>query len=512
VEADKAKLHVDLIDQQVVKTCQAFLGMTAGCARCHDHKFDPISQLDYYALGGFFYSTDSIYKLSRGVWSDVLAIEIPETETQKMARAKRSIEHAKTILKLQDERKITMNYKSVLDEFIETGADDTSEARVESRAKLVQRQDQLKDRIGWLGHAVAHARYMSPSIPRVYGVRDAEHPGDMRITIRGNPRALDDMVPRKFLGVMSTAVPQIPSGESGRRQLADWIASSENVLTARVAVNRFWQKLFGEGLVRSVDYFGIRGEKPSHPELLDYLAGSFVRQGWSPKTFVRKLVLSRTYRMSSNLDRYAYSIDPDNRLLWQMRRRRLSAESLRDAFLDVSGQLIASTGGPAMPLEYSENVHNFEETSPNPVSFSLTIWRPGQEFQRTIYLPVLRMGAQPGPAELRNVFDFTDPAELSGQRSVTAVPTQALFLLNSPEIKSHARALAAKVIKQKETDDKRLELLWLSTLNRPITTEEVEDVMQFFATTKDDSGQISQEGWYELCGALLASNDFLMRL
>lgn len=512
VEADKAKLHVDLIDQQVAKISQTFLGLTVGCARCHDHKFDPISQRDYYALGGFFHSTESIYKLSRGVWSDVLAIEVPETETQKMVRAKQSIAHAKTILKLQDDRKITMNYKSALDELIEAGAGNTSEAKVASQADLVEWQEQLKVRIGWLGHAVAHAKYMPPSVPRVYGVRDAEHPGDMRITIRGNPRALDDTVPRRFLEVMSTAVPQIPSDESGRRQLADWIASAENVLTTRVAANRFWQKLFGEGLVRSIDYFGIRGESPSHPELLDYLAGSFVRQGWSPKRFIRNLVLSRTYRMGSTLDRYAYSVDPDNRLLWQMRRRRLSAESLRDAFLDVSGQLIASTGGPAMPLEYSENVHNFEETSPNPVSFSLTIWRPGQEFQRTIYLPVIRMGAQPGPAELRNVFDFTDPAELAGQRSVTAVPTQALFLLNSPEIKSHARALATRVVKQSETDKKRLELLWLSTLNRPITTEEVEDVRQFLATSRDEKDNISSEGWFELCRALLASNDFLMRL
>ncbi len=507
VEADKAKLHVDIIDQQVGKVGKAFLGMTLGCARCHDHKFDPVPQRDYYAMAGFFHSTESIYKTERGVWSDVTAVDLPETESQQAARSERAVRHAARLAALKDERTQATTRKSELDELLkpEDAPEDDAQEETPSREELKKERDQLAGRVGTLDRQIVHAEFFDPAVPQTYGVRDVAQPVDMRITIRGNPHVLGDAVPRGVLQAASVGLPDIPKSESGRRQLADWIASPDNPLTPRVTVNRIWQKLFGEGLVRSVDYFGLRGERPTHPELLDHLAARFVRDGWSQKQLIRSLVLSRAYRMSSESNERTLAADPDNRLLSRMNPRRLDAEALRDALLAVSGQLQHTAGGPALPLEFPENVANIDPKNVNPPSFSLAKWRPEQAFQRTIYLPVIRSRPQPGPAELRNVFDFTQPAQFAGQRATTAVPTQALFLMNSPVMKKHARALSRRVMQEADDNGARLDVLWLRALNRSITEQEAREAEVFLS--KDDVN-----GWIELCHAVLASNEFLMRL
>ena len=500
VEADKAKLHVDIVDQQLQKTGKAFLGMSIGCARCHDHKFDPITQGDYYAMAGFFRGTSTVYKTKRGVWSDVNVIELPETEAQKAERDKHEKAHADRLAKLKGEREAARKRKAELDDQLKK-----KDLPKEERGKLTKERDEKAGCIVKLDKEITHAEFFAPSVPRAHGVRDVEKPGDMKITIRGNPRALGKVVPRGFLHVASSARPEIPRDQSGRRELADWVAGRDNPLTARVAVNRAWQKLFGEGLVRTVDYFGLPGERPSHPALLDFLADRFMRESWSQKRLIRSLVLSRTYRLSSTHDERNHATDPDNRLLWRMNRFRLDAEALRDAMIFTSGKLKPSTGGPALPLEFQENVNNIDPKNVNPPSFSLRKWRPGQEFERTIYLPIIRSAAQPGPAELRNVFDFAQPSEFTGQRAITAVPTQALFLMNSLEVKKHVAALAARMKKETADDAKRLEYLWLSLLNRPITAQEQREAAAFLK-------QAGEGAWSELCHALLASNEFLMRL
>ena len=517
VEADKAKLRVDIIDQQVHKVSTAFLGMTIACARCHDHKFDPIPQRDYYAIAGFFYNTDSVYKTARGVWSDVTEAELPETEAQQAARTKRTQRHAEKLTAMKEELSQATKRKREFDELLnqtETGKDnaaarksdkDSNPVKKPSRESLTKERNEVVARIAKLKKHIEHAEFFAPKVPRVYGVKDVEHPSNMKITIRGNPRALGDEVPRGFLQVASSVPPVIPTAASGRKQLADWIASRDNPLTARVTVNRIWQKLFGQGIVRTVDYFGVRGEKPSHPELLDHLAAKFMNDGWSQKRLIRSIVLSRIYRTSSEHHPRANAADPDNRLLWRMNRRRLDAESLRDAMLAVSGQLQPSSGGSAIPLEFPENVANINPENVNPPSFQLAKWRPEQAKQRTIYLPVIRSSGQPGPAELRNVFDFTQPAQFSGQRAITAVPTQALFLMNSPVVKDHAKNLAQRLENEATETAPRLDRLWLFTLNRPISEEEKRDARKFLTEAGSD-------GWAELCHALIASNEFLMRL
>jgi hypothetical protein len=339
----------------------------------------------------------------------------------------------------------------------------------------------------------------------------------MCITIRGNPYALGEKVKRGVVRVASwSELPPIPADQSGRVQLADWLAEKRNPLTARVTVNRIWQKLFGEGLVRTVDYFGTRGEPPTHPELLDHLAARFMREGWSQKRLIRGLVLSRTYRQSSShgssqatetvVQRPASEIDPENRLLSRMNRPRLDAEAIRDSMLAISGKLAASGGGPALPLEFPENVTSLSPKAVNPPAFSLKKMRPVHDFERTIYLPVIRTAAQPGSARLRDVFDFTQPAQIAGRRSETAVPTQALFLINSDMLRTRATD-TAQLISQTGTDpDARLEALWLRVLSRPITSVERADAVQFLQSLPAD------KAWTELCHALLSSNEFLLRL
>ena len=500
VEADKAKMLVDIIDQQLAKVSRAFLGMTIDCARCHDHKFDPILQTDYYAIAGFFHGTSTVWKTNRGVWSDVNVHDLPETESQQKERVERQRLHTEKLARMKTEREQAQQRVKALDEQLTN-----SELPKQQRDKLSAERAKANGRIGPLNREIPHAVFFAPTVPRAHGVWDVEQPTDMKITIRGNPRALGEEVPRGFPQVLSDDQPVIPAGESGRRQLADWVAGADNPLTARVTVNRIWQKLFGEGLVRSVDYFGLPGETPSHPELLDYLARQFVRSGWSQKQLIRSLVLSRTYRLDSVHDDRASQVDPENRLLWRMNRFRLDAEALRDAMIFVSGRLTSSSGGPAMPLEFPENVNNVDPSNVNPPSFGFARWRPGQEFQRTVYLPIIRHTGQPGPAALRNVFDFPQPSQFTGQRSITAVPTQALFLMNSLVVRQQAAALATRM-KEAATDDvERLELLWLTLLNRPITGLEHQETPAFLK-------EAGEEAWIELCHAMLASNEFLMRL
>lgn len=522
VEADKSKLRVDVVDQQVDKIGRAFLGMTIGCARCHDHKFDPIAQRDYYAIAGILHSTESVERAEWGIWSWPTVSELPETEAQQTARLVQAERHRQQLETWKGDRDRLREQKKEMDAVL--GKKEIAQVDEAVRSTLTKTSASINERLQKLDADIQHAEFFFPAPPKAFAVRDIIKPADMQITIRGNAYALGERVPRGFLEVASPAPTiEIPSGQSGRLQLADWIGSGNNPLTARVAVNRIWQKLFGEGLVRSVDYFGLPGEKPSHPELLDYLAFQLIRDGWSQKRLIRSLVLSRAYRMSSRIfpekmvkKSSAPVVDPDNRLLWRMNRRRLDAESLRDSLLAVSGKLLESAGGPALPLEYRENTGNLGK-GVNPPSFRLGKFRPEQEFERTVFLPVIRSAPQAGPGELRNVFDFTQPAEFAGQRAVTAVPTQALFLMNSKFMKDRARDLATRVLASSEEEFSRLATLWLRVLGRPLEAEEKSDALAFLmeirAELKAANGSDSElRTWTELCHSLLASNEFLTRL
>jgi hypothetical protein len=519
VEADKEKLRVDVVDQQVDKVGKAFLGLTLGCARCHDHKFDPISLRDYYALGGIFASTRSVTKAEWGVWSWPSVEPLPESVEDQAKRNAAHARHLRDLAAMKEESEQAGRRIAAIDGRLQSKGPAAPPLDAPARAALEKERGELAARRAQLAGDIEHAEFFTPKPPVAFAVRDVPRPGDMRITIRGNAHAPGAEVPRGFVKAVSRRMspPDVPANESGRRELAEWIANPDNPLTARVAVNRIWQKLFGEGLVRSLDYFGERGERPTHPELLDALALRFMSEGWSQKRLIRTLALSRAYAMSSAPDRRAEAVDPDNRLLWRMNRRRLDAESLRDAMLAVSGTLLDQRGGPGLPLEYRENTGGLRKGDVNPPSFRLARFRPEQEFVRTVYLPIIRSAPQAGPAEVRNVFDFTQPGEIAGQRAVTTVPTQALFLLNSRFLNRRAQELAGRIMTTSGDDAARLDRLWLRALGRPVGPVERAEAIAFLAELREldpkaDPAARTLRAWSELCHALLASNEFLMRL
>ncbi len=520
VEVDKAKLRVDMVDQQIEKVGKAFLGMTLNCVRCHDHKFDPISLQDYYGLAGIFMSTESVYHTGRGVWSAPTFAELPATPAEQARLQEARHEHEETVAALRAKASESKQSLGALDARIAAAkgkADKEVSLKVknENLKELVDLMRQKSERLQHvrsLDDRLAHLDYIQPGTSIACATHDRAKPADTQITIRGNAHALGSTVPRGFVkAAFSGSAPAIPANQSGRAQLADWLTSSNNKLTSRVTVNRLWQKLFGQGIVPSVDYFGLRGEKPRNPELLDALATRFVQIGWSQKKLIREIMLSPAYRQSSSA--------PTNPSLTAQYRSRLDAEAIRDSVLAISGSLLPASGGPALALEFPENVSGLDPKSVNPVAFSVTKFRPEQANVRTLYLPIIRSSLQKGPGEILDIFDFAQPAQLQGQRFITTVPPQALYLMNGPLAKNEGGRLGDQLWKAPAKDDEaRLAELYLRVLNRPITTDETAEALAFLATfdtpipASDEVPQRKHLAWALLCQALFTSNEFLFRL
>ena len=528
VNPDKAKMETDHIDTQLIKIGGAFLGMTMGCARCHDHKFDPVGLEDYYGMAGMLRSSPSSGKMvGFGVWSTIRSVPLPESPAQLAERQKAEAEHAaKLTAHKAEQARLTEENNAVVAKLaaLEKTAKATPVAAAPTpkpspeQDALTKRRDEIAALLKTKASEIQHAEFFKSKAPKAFAMQDDAKPADMPIYVRGNPYAPAAVVPRGALRVASwDKFPAIPAGQSGRLQLAEWITDRRNPLTARVTVNRLWQKLFGEGLVRSVDYFGERGERPSHPELLDHLATRFMADGWSQKRFLRGLVLSRAYRLSSANHAEGLSLDPENRLFWRMNRQRLEAEAIRDSLLKVSGELATKSGGPSLALEIIENTGALAAAGINPPSYHHRKSRPSQDFERTVYLPVMRNG--PSSADkIRSFFDFVDPASITGQRNQTVMPTQSLFLLNNDLVRKRAGAMAKQLIAAHANEDARLESLWLRAWNRPITAEERTNARKFLQEitpllqTPRAPDALETARWQELCHSLLASNAFIYRL
>jgi len=304
---------------------------------------------------------------------------------------------------------------------------------------------------------------------------------DAKIHIRGSVANQGEIAPRGYLRVATYGTPPtIPAGQSGRKELGDWIASPDNPLTARVIVNRTWHWLFGSGIVRTVDNFGTTGELPSHPELLDQLALSFVQDGWSVKQLVRRIVLSRTYRQSAI--GLSQRDDPENRLFGRANRRRMDAESIRDTMLMVSGQMSMEQGGKT----YKGNIGSDYG------------YKQGDN-RRSVYSPVFR-NALP---ELFEVFDFADSSMVMGQRNVSTVAPQALFMMNNPFALEQARFSATRLLTEPLTDDDaRIVRAYRLTLGRDPNTSERDVAKRFLQKSN------TKDAWTTLSQALFASADF----
>jgi hypothetical protein len=509
------------LDEQIEVVGQGVLGLTVSCARCHDHKFDPIPTTDYYALAGVFRSSETrdglINRLRSGGETEHL-IAMATNRGEKAEEIHRAAAEAQSATKAWSERRqeLTRLQQQALAAKVVAKAAGTDPARrppldepTEDQIKamdeevraLAARQDEKKSALARL-----------TAYTMLAGMADRPTPVDIPVRYRGELDLVGPVVPRGFLTLLAGPDDPRPGPRgSGRLELAAWLTRPDNPLTARVLVNRLWSKLFGVGIVATVDDFGSQGSGPSHPELLDDLAAQFVAGGWSMKSLVRSMVLSRTYALASCDDPSDLAADPQNTLLWRWNRRRLDAEAIRDAVLAASGRLERKrpVGSPAVLLGVQEL--NRRTTDQKPVTdFTPIEILPNV---RSVYLPVVRNR----PTEPMAAFDAADPNLIVGRRDATTSPSQGLFVLNSPFILEQAEALARGLLDGIPQDDRaRIDRAFLTTVGRRPTARERSHVGGYLAAAIDAGDRVSASpacerrlaAWTGLAHSLMALPEF----
>ncbi len=506
--SDPNQQRMDVADEQLDTIGRAILGQTLGCARCHDHKFDPVPTADYYALAGILTSTQVMerrYMLGEqrvmeqlvGLGSDGDQLDAAyEKYWRERPQLQEQQKQAKSALDLLEK-----GDAGAFAAFAAKHADAVAEGITDSARTAEQRIEAQKAFVATLETAIAKP----PEIPpRAMIPGDAETPADESIRLAGQFDRHGEKVPRGFLRVVSEKAAEIPAEHSGRLELAHWLTDIDvgaGQLTARVLANRIWYHMIGRGIVRTVDNFGRTGEMPSHPELLDHLASELIDSKWSVKSLVRQIALSRTFRMSSHHDETAHAIDPENRLLWRAHRRRLDPESLRDAMLSAAGNL------DLKPMDSTVSYLGDQATAvgdnPN---------RRRTDFPcRSVYLPVIRNDLP----ELFDVFDFADPHATTGMRSQTMVATQGLFMLNDVSVMDAAEATARRMLATDSTlgPEARLDLLFELVLTARPADEEHQELLAFVTETQkriEENGDKDAEvrAWSMVCQALFASSRF----
>ncbi len=469
-EQDKAKMRIDIVDEQIDTFSRAMLGVTLACARCHDHKFDPFTQEDYYAMAGILMSTRTM--ADEAFVSKWMERPLPSTQIDQ-ARAEHQvlIDAVKTQLAKST---ADANQKLLQDSALESLPEDPKPLYSETtRAELEELARQVTELEKALPQpAMAMAVEAAPAI-------------DLPVHIRGNhlrpgERSIERGVPK----ILTRSVPMEPlePAQSGRLQLARWLTHPDHPLLARVMVNRVWMWHFGQGLVTSPSNFGLKGEAPSHPELLDYLASNWIANGWSLKWLHREIMMSQTYRRSSQAV-LPSDIDPENRLLSKQNIQRLQVEPLRDAILQASDRLDLRLNGPGGQLD-----------SP----------------RRTLFLTINR-AALP---DLFSIFDYVDPASHIEQRSVTSVPSQALFLLNNDIVIQSSEALARRLLDRSSDVSYQIEMAFRITLAREPNAFELERSTRLLHDAAEDVSAVSSEDASRLAAlsllvrSLMATREF----
>ena len=626
-ERDKPKLIMDVVDDQIDTVGRAFLGLTLGCARCHDHKFDPIPIEDYYALAGIFKSTQTLNGESQQYVSTFNKVQLPTSEEQqqqladynatlkKLEQQLKAAQHkqkqaesargtgflvddadakktgtwvASTYVKgfvgtgyvhddNSDKGKCSIEFRHRLPESGEyevrfafntsgnraggipvsiTTADGIRRIKVSQKEKLEHApwkslgrfqfsSDQdavvvisnegtngyvIADAIEFLpageprtpNHSEAdtktaqakqrverikseikkHKANPPPPLPFAMAPRDfpAKQISDSPVHIRGEVRNTGDVVPRGFLQVCSTGDARIESPQgSGRLELAQWLTDPDHPLVARVMVNRIWSHIFGEGIVRTVDNFGSRGERPSHPELLDALAIELMRCGWRAKPLIRQLVLSETYSRNSRYDDQSAASDPENRLLWRSHRKRIPAESIRDTMLLAAGRL--NDQEPVAPVADKGVLVTKNNGDTKSVQSGI-----GQSV-RTLYLPVIRSNIDP----LLQSMDFADPDLLVGKRPVTNVPGQPLVMLNSEIVNQWANDTADRIQANCSDWNSQVTAVYRTCLSREPTANEREMLEHYLAAEDQSADEAAiRQRLRDLVSAVFASTEFRM--
>jgi hypothetical protein len=552
-KSNRDTIH-DIIDDWIDVVSRGTLGLTVSCARCHDHKFDPVSTKDYYALYGVFRNSQArldLPAIGSGSTNDLdrrydreISKELTgllDYKKKRVAEISADLRKPKQIaaylLAAANVRRPAASNGETKDQAEEINPfvlrrwraflKKTAQQRVpywqlwhaltnlppeKMQTLAVELADRYAGELAAADSATPHddaqkealrrilhgpdappdivladfaevqntgpdqgnienilmlvnalgARYADAGgRPRAMAIEDAPSIRPTHVFVRGNPNNVGEEVPRRFLTIFEGEKAASFTQGSGRLELAQKIASADNPLTARVMVNRIWQHHFGAGLVRTPSDFGIRGDAPTHPELLDFLARRFVADGWSIKKMHRLLMLSHVYQQTSADNSSSRNIDPENRLLWHMHRQRTDFESFRDTVLAVSGRLDSTAGGPPIPL--------FAQPSMR---------------RRTVYGLIDRAQL---PAALR-AFDFANPEQHSPQRYLTTVPQHTLFMMNDPFMAEHARALISRPeIASEQSAPRRIGMMYRLVFGRDATSAEVELALRFVEEQAENS-------------------------
>jgi hypothetical protein len=524
---DAKQSRYDELDDFVTTTGQVFLGTTINCARCHDHKADPVTQADYYRILAFFQDIPH-YSDSRNVRSrfNVTDISPPEVraawEQELKRREDRKDELTAVMRKIED---VGISKMPAGDREAAAGLDRQLVIDKKLKMFITEEQaaeyDKLKAELESLNKVPEPAnRELALSVNNC-----TVNPPDTHILARGNPHVPGAKVEPGFPHVLGSPDPPIPQAKSDartagrRRLLADWIASPDNQLTARVIANRLWQHHFGRGIVRTTNDFGKLGEKPTHPELLDWLASEFVNpspsprsrgegrgegsaDAWRMKRMHKLIMLSAAYQMSSRDDADGHGADPANDLFWRFDPRRLTAEELRDSILAVNGTLNPKMGGPSI---YTEVPYTVLHTSSQPDK----VWGkspPEEQARRSVYIFVKRSLLEP----VLNTFDIPDPDSSCAVRFATTVPTQSLTSLNSEFFNKQARLLAERLRKEagERTEDQLRLGLRVVSLRQP-TDAEIRRCQKLFGDLKQHDGLSVEAAMNAMCLMLLNLNEFV---
>lgn len=590
-EQDKKKMFYDFVDEQIATTTRAFLGLTVDCARCHDHKFDPILQKDYYSLASIFASTKSFAKLEGTVSQMYRPSLVPKATYDTWQAAQQKIEAKKLEMNMIHQQQAAERVAKLEDKLADymlaakTGKsrpdldpailkkwqayfkvdevrpylkqwESASDSNLQQAATAYQKEfhesytawttafekwrkdiekanadglpgperpsfDQTRNRF-------FEDIYLKKDGPFTLSTdeREATYPAEVRATlaklkaehealkkasppepdlaigvnegdavtqhlfVRGDVHNDGEVVAKQF-PVILAGYEQTPITKgSGRMELAKWMADPKNPLVARVMVNRIWQWHFGEGIVRTPSNFGLLGEKPTHPELLDWLAQRFIDDGWSMKKMHKRIMMSNAYQMSSQITKEAFEKDPNNRLLSHFIRRRLDVEEIRDAMLALDSTMDWTMGGTLQDGSGTDGENSSKRMSINPATSK----------RRTVYIPLRRSNLP----SLLNLFDFGDGTTTNEGRARTNVAPQALFVMNSPFVNARASVLAEQS-RPKELPT-AIQGAFMHVLNRPAKEQEMTDMLGYIKGFKGDSEFAGRRSLYRI---LLGSNEFI---
>ncbi|MEZ6124995.1 MAG: DUF1549 domain-containing protein [Planctomycetaceae bacterium] len=467
------------IEDTIDNLGKCFLGLSLSCARCHDHKFDPFTTRDYYGLYGIFSSTKYPWpgiELDKRQRDFVPLVAPDQLKAMTEAQEKQG----------KQQEKLDKDVKRLKDAVKTAKGDEKSS--LENELKAAERK------------AADHRR--QPAVfETAYAVSDAGAKADAAVQIKGDPAKTGDIIRRHFPAVLAGG--ELPDSvtESGRRELAEWIVSKDNPLTARVLANRIWAHHFGTGIVSTANDFGQQGRRPTHPELLDHLAVQLRDHGWSIKALHRRILLSAVYQQSGMAASGAET-DPSNQWLSRFPRRRLDAEAIRDTLLAVGGNLDLSPAG-AHPFP-DQNTWDFTQHKPFKAVYETD--------HRTVFLMTPRIQRHPFQA----VFDGADPSTSTGVRMTTTTPLQALYLLNDPFVNAQSVLVADRILKHADDHQARLQFVFELLLGRPAADDEavaatdfLHSAEQLLTPSRESSSDHTSAAWAALVRSLFRLNEFV---